>query len=149
MKKFMIMCMMLLATTLTFTACGDDDDDVNPQEEVNQENYYKYSESTNVPNFGNYTVIGEATFANGKATAIAISFVYPKKSYASDDWADYQEDEDLNISEYSYDGDRTITWRMGQQSLAYYSTLSKEEVCKLIKHIVSESIADVNEAIGK
>lgn len=29
MKKFMYMCMMLLAATLTFTACGSDDDDDN------------------------------------------------------------------------------------------------------------------------
>ena len=62
MKKFMYMCMMLLAATLTFTACGSDDDDNgnnggnnggnnNQQQgpiEVVQDNYYKYQDSFNL-----------------------------------------------------------------------------------------------------
>ena len=85
----MYMCMMLLAATLTFTACGSDDDDDNgggnnqqqsQNGEVVKDNYYSYTESIEVKNFGTMTCIGEATFDNGQATAMAISFVYPKKS---------------------------------------------------------------------
>ncbi len=159
MKKFMYMCMMLLAATLTFTACGSDDDDngnVNNGggqqqqqggNEVNQDNYYKYQESINVQGVGAITIIGEATFANGKCTAIAFTYVYPSKSIAKQIWDSYQNDEDMadEISQYSYDGDKTISYRFDDEDIAYWSTTSKDAVCSLIKTTVQTTI----DSLGK
>jgi len=160
MKKFMYMCMMLLAATLTFTACGSDDDDngnVNNGgggqqqqqggNEVNQDNYYKYQESINVQGVGAITVIGEATFANGKCSAIAFTYVYPSKSIAKQVWDSYQNDEDMadEIQYYSYDGDKSISYRYDDDTVASIATMGKDSVCKLIKDTVQTTI----QALGK
>ena len=146
MKKFLYMCMMLLAATLTFTACGSDDDDnpndpTNPQQqgEVNQDNYYKYQESVNVQNAGLVTFIGEATFANGKCTAMALTTVYPTKQIAKYAWEDYQDDDDA--ANYTYDGDKTIVYRYDQETIAGLAYLSKNAVCELVKSTVQSMVA--------
>ena len=146
MKKFMYMCMMLLAATLTFTACGSDDDDnpndpTNPQQqgEVNQDNYYKYQESVNVQNAGLVTFIGEATFANGKCTAMALTTVYPTKQIAKYAWEDYQDDDDA--ANYTYDGDKTIVYRYDDETIAGLAYLSKTAVCELVKTTIQRMVA--------
>lgn len=146
MKKFMYMCMMLLAATLTFTACGSDDDDDNgggnnqqQQQEINQDNYYKYQESVNVQNAGLVTFIGEATFANGKCTAMALTTVYPTKQIAKYAWEDYQDDDDA--ADYTYDGDKTIVYRYDQETIAGLAYLSKNAVCELVKSTVQGMVA--------
>ena len=156
MKKFMYMCMMLLAATLTFTACGSDDDDDNgggnqqqnqSQNEVNQDNYYKYQESVNVQGAGTMTVIGEATFENGKCTAIAFTYVYPTKSIAKQIWDSYQNDPDMakELPYYSYDGDKTMSYRFDEETVASLSTLGKDYVCKVVKSTVQSTV----EALGR
>jgi hypothetical protein len=150
--------MMLLAATLTFTACGDDDDD-NPngggqqqqqgQNEVNQDNYYMYQESINLKNFGTMTCIGEATFDKGQCTVMALSYVYPKKSYAQSEWEDYQDDEDFDATGYYYDGDKTITYRFANETVAAYSTMGKDYICSTLKKAVQDFISSVREAVGE
>lgn len=151
------MCMMLLAATLTFTACGDDDDDngggnnnqqQQQQGEVNQDNYYKYSESVNVPALGGtFTVIGEATFDKGKCTAMAFSYVYPKSSTASAIYKQYQKDEDA--ADYSYDGKNTVVWTVPQEDVAGIAQLGKENVCAWVKQIVQSTIEEVTNVVNK
>ncbi len=165
MKKFMYMCMMLLAATLTFTACGSDDDDNgnnggnnggnnNQQQgpiEVVQDNYYKYQDSFNFQGVGTMTMIGEATFQSGKCTAIAITYIYPTKSFASQVWKSYQEDEDMKseLPNYSYDGDKTIVYRFDSETVASYSaTLGKQGVCDLVKYTVQTTMSSLKNSIG-
>lgn len=160
MKKFMYMCMMLLAATLTFTACGSDDDDDNGNvnngggqqqqqggNEVNQDNYYKYQESINVQGVGAITIIGEATFDKGKCTAIAFTYVYPSKSIAKQIWDSYQNDPKMaeELPKYSYDGDKSIVYRYDDEDVASVATMGKEGVCSVIKATVQATI----EALGK
>ena len=160
MKKFMYMCMMLLAATLTFTACGSDDDDNgnvnngggnNQQQsqngEVVKDNYYSYTESIEVKNFGTMTCIGEATFDNGQATAMAISFVYPKKSQAQDQWNDYQNDPKMaeELPKYSYDGDRTITYTMDAESVKALGAMGRTYVCNFLKDTVKGFIDSIRQ----
>lgn len=155
MKKFMYMCMMLLAATLTFTACGSDDDDDNgggnnqqqsQNGEVVKDNYYSYTESIEVKNFGTMTCIGEATFDNGQATAMAISFVYPKKSQAQDQWKDYQNDPDFDATGYSYDGDRTITYTMEAETVKTLGAMGRTYVCNFLKDTVKGFIDSIRQA---
>ena len=140
------MCMMLLAATLTFTACGSDDDDnpndpTNPQQqgEVVRDDYYKYQESVNVQNAGLVTFIGEATFANGKCTAMALTTVYPTKQIAKYAWEDYQDDDDA--ANYTYDGDKTIVYRYDDETIAGLAYLSKTAVCELVKTTIQRMVA--------
>ncbi len=164
MKKFMYMCMMLLAATLTFTACGSDDDDNgnnggnnggnggNNQNEVVQDNYYKYQDSFNFQGVGTMTMIGEATFQSGKCTAIAITYIYPTKSFASQVWKSYQEDEDMKseLPNYSYDGDKTIVYRFDSETVASYSqSLDKQGICDLIKYTVQTTMSRLSDSISK
>ena len=160
MKKFMIMCMMLLATTLTFTACGDDDDD-NPvdnpvnnpeQAEVNQDNYYKYQESVQIQKYGTMTMIGEATFENGVCKAVQFTYIYPSKSFASQVWKSYQADaandpewaEEFN-KYYSYDGNKTMYQRLPDEDVASMAQLGKQYVCGIVKSTVQTTV----EALGQ
>ena len=153
MKKFMIMCMMLLATTLTFTACGDDDDDNhnsanNPEQpEVNQDNYYKYQESVDIKGYGTMTMIGEATFDKGVCTAVQFTYIYPSKSFASKVWESYQDDakEDPEWAEefnkyYSYDGNKTMYQRLPDEDVASMAPLGKQYVCGIVKSTVQTTI---------
>lgn len=164
MKKFMYMCMMLLAATLTFTACGSDDDDNgnnggnnggnggNNQNEVVQDNYYKYQDSFNFQGVGTMTMIGEATFQSGKCTAIAITYIYPTKSFASQVWKSYQEDENMKseLPNYSYDGDKTIVYRFDSETVASYSqSLDKQGICDLIKYTVQTTMSRLSDSISK
>jgi len=164
MKKFMYMCMMLLAATLTFTACGSDDDDNgnnggnnggnggNNQNEVVQDNYYKYQDSFNFQGVGTMTMIGEAAFQSGKCTAIAITYIYPTKSFASQVWKSYQEDENMKseLPNYSYDGDKTIVYRFDSETVASYSqSLDKQGICDLIKYTVQTTMSRLSDSISK
>ena len=163
MKKFMYMCMMLLAATLTFTACGSDDDDNgnnggnnggnggNNQNEVVQDNYYKYQDSFELPKVGTMTMIGEAAFQNGNCTAIAITYIYPSKNFASTVWKSYQDDEEMKdeLPNYSYDGDKTIVYRFDSETVASYSaTLGKQGVCDLVKYTVQTTMSSLKKSIG-
>ena len=163
MKKFMYMCMMLLAATLTFTACGRDDDDNgnnggnnggnggNNQNEVVQDNYYKYQDSFELPKVGTMTMIGEAAFQNGNCTAIAITYIYPSKNFASTVWKSYQDDEKMKdeLPNYSYDGDKTIAYRFDSETVASYSaTLGKQGVCDLVKYTVQTTMSSLKNSIG-
>ena len=165
MKKFMYMCMMLLAATLTFTACGSDDDDNgnnggnnggnnNQQQgpiEVVQDNYYKYQDSFELPKVGTMTMIGEAAFQNGNCTAIAITYIYPSKNFASTVWKSYQDDEEMKdeLPNYSYDGDKTIAYRFDSETVASYSaTLGKQGVCDLVKYTVQTTMSSLKKSIG-
>ena len=163
MKKFMYMCMMLLATTLTFTACGSDDDDNgnnggnnggnnNQQQgpiEVVQDNYYKYQESIDLKNFGTMTCIAEAKFDKGQCTAMALSYVYPKKSDAQSEWEGYQNDKDFDPTSFVYDGDKTITYYFDEQTVAAYSTMGKDYICKTLKKAVQDFINSIRESVGE
>ena len=143
MKKFMIMCMMLLAATLTFTACGDDDDDNNggnnnqqqqEQNEVNQDNYYKYQETVEVKGAGKITLRGEAWFENGKCTKVQYSYVLPSKAAAKASYEQFEDDDEW--ANVYYDGDKTITVTETQEEIATYATMDKAMVCELVKTIV-------------
>ena len=145
---------MLLAATLTFTACGSDDDDDNgggnnqqqsQNGEVVKDNYYSYTESIEVKNFGTMTCIGEATFDNGQATAMAISFVYPKKSQAQDQWNDYQNDPEFDATDYSYDGDRTITYTMDAETVKALGAMGRTYVCNFLKDTVKGFIDSIRQ----
>ena len=165
MKKFMYMCMMLLAATLTFTACGSDDDDNgnnggnnggnnNQQQgpiEVVQDNYYKYQDSFELPKVGTMTMIGEAAFQNGNCTAIAITYIYPSKNFASTVWKSYQKKKKMKdeLPNYSYDGDKTIAYRFDSETVASYSaTLGKQGVCDLVKYTVQTTMSSLKNSIG-
>ena len=113
------------------------------QNEVNQDNYYKYQESVDVPQVGTITIIGEARFANGKCTAIAFSYIYPSKSFANAVWKSYQEDEEMadQLPYYSYDGDKTISYRFDDETVANYAGYTKQQVCDLIKQTVQYTIS--------
>lgn len=147
MKKFLYMCMMLLAATLTFTACGSDDDD-NPvnnpeQPEVNQDNYYKYQESVEIKGYGSLIVIGEATFEKGVCNAMAFSYVFSSKQLANAVWKSFQDDESMadDLKYYSYDGDKTIVYRMNEDVVRQNATLGKEYVCGIVKATVKTMIS--------
>lgn len=115
--------------------------------EVNQDNYYKYQESINVKNVGEITIIGEATFANGKCTAIAFTYVYPSKSIAKQIWDSYQDDPKMaeELPKYSYDGDKTIVYRFDDEDVADWSSMGKDAICNVIKATVQSTI----ESLGK
>lgn len=115
--------------------------------EVNQDNYYKYQESVNVQGAGTMTVIGEATFENGKCTAIAFTYVYPTKSIAKQIWESYQNDPKMadELPYYSYDGDKTMSYRFDEETVASYSTMGKDYVCSVVKSVVQSTV----EALGK
>ena len=110
--------------------------------EVNQDNYYKYQESVDVTDAGTITVIGEATFENGKCTAIAITFVYPTKSIAKQIWESYQNDPEMadELPYYSYDGDKTMSYRFDEQTVASISAMGKDYVCKTVKSTVQATV---------
>ena len=148
MKKFLYMCMMLLAATLTFTACGSDDDDNpvnNPEQqgEVNQDNYYKYQESVEIKGYGSLIVIGEATFEKGVCNAMAFSYVFSSKQLANAVWKSFQDDEELadDLKYYSYDGDKTIVYRMNEDVVRQNATLGKEYVCGIVRATVKTMIS--------
>lgn len=148
MKKFLYMCMVLLAATLTFTACGSDDDDNpvnNPEQqgEVNQDNYYKYQESVEIKGYGSLIVIGEATFEKGVCNAMAFSYVFSSKQLANAVWKSFQDDEELadELKYYSYDGDKTIVYRMNEDVVRQNATLGKEYVCGIVKATVKTMIS--------
>jgi len=150
MKKFMYMCMMLLAATLTFTACGSDDDDDNgggnnqqQQQEINQDNYYKYQESVEIKGYGSLIVIGEATFEKGVCNAMAFSYVFSSKQLANAVWKSFQDDESMadDLKYYSYDGDKTIVYRMKEDVVRQNATLGKEYVCGIVKATVKTMIS--------
>ena len=113
------------------------------QNEVNQDNYYKYQESADVQGVGTITIIGEATFENGKCTAIAFSYIYPSKTFANAVWKSYQEDEEMadQLPYYSYDGDKTISYRFDDETVANYAGYTKQQVCDLIKQTVQYTIS--------
>lgn len=142
------MCMVLLAATLTFTACGSDDDDNpvnNPEQqgEVNQDNYYKYQESVEIKGYGSLIVIGEATFEKGVCNAMAFSYVFSSKQLANAVWKSFQDDEELadELKYYSYDGDKTIVYRMNEDVVRQNATLGKEYVCGIVKATVKTMIS--------
>ena len=148
MKKFLYMCMVLLAATLTFTACGSDDDDNpvnNPEQqgEVNQDNYYKYQESVEIKGYGSLIVIGEATFEKGVCNAMAFSYVFSSKQLANAVWKSFQDDEELadDLKYYSYDGDKTIVYRMNEDVVRQNATLGKEYVCGIVRATVKTMIS--------
>ena len=148
MKKFLYMCMVLLAATLTFTACGSDDDDNpvnNPEQqgEVNQNNYYKYQESVEIKGYGSLIVIGEATFEKGVCNAMAFSYVFSSKQLANAVWKSFQDDEELadDLKYYSYDGDKTIVYRMNEDVVRQNATLGKEYVCGIVRATVKTMIS--------
>ena len=124
----------------------------NNQNEVIQDNYYKYQDSFNFQGVGTMTMIGEATFQSGKCTAIAITYIYPTKSFASQVWKSYQEDENMKseLPNYSYDGDKTIVYRFDSETVASYSaTLGKQGVCDLIKYTVQTTMSSLSDSISK
>ena len=150
MKKILYMCMMLLAATLTFTACGSDDDDnpndpTNPQQqgEVVRDDYYKYQESVEINGYGSLIVIGEATFEKGVCNAMAFSYVFSSKQLANAVWKSFQDDEELadDLKYYSYDGDKTIVYRMNEDVVRQNATLGKEYVCGIVKATVKTMIS--------
>ena len=93
------------------------------------------------------TVIGEATFNNGTCTAIAFTYVYPTKSIAKQVWESYQNDPDMaeELPYYSYDGDKTMTYRFDEATVASLSTMGKDYVCKTVKSTVQSTV----EALGR
>ena len=98
------------------------------------------------------TIIGEATFQSGKCTAIAITYIYPSKNFASTVWKSYQEDENMKdeLPNYSYDGDKTIVYRFDDASVASYSqTLDKQGICDLIKYTVQTTMSSLSDSISK
>ncbi|MBQ2054842.1 MAG: hypothetical protein II489_00920 [Bacteroidaceae bacterium] len=145
MKKFMYMCMMLLAATLTFTACGSDDDDKNgggqqqgqnlPSGEVNQDNYYSYAEIATVKGSGQVGVKGEAWFENGKCTKVQYSYILPSKSSAKQVKEYFDEDADRYGSIY-YDGDKTVSYTEQERTITMFAQMEKEAVCKQVKSTV-------------
>ena len=150
MKKFMYMCMMLLAATLTFTACGSDDDDDNgggnnqqQQQEINQDNYYKYQESVNIKGAGTMIIIGEATFDKGVCTAMVMTYIYPTKKIANATWEEFQNDPSMEdeLPKYTYDGDKTMTYTFDNETIASMSVLGKNYVCGIVKSTVQDMVA--------
>ena len=147
MKKFMYMCMMLLAATLTFTACGSDDDD-NPNNgggqqqgqnlesgEVNQDNYYSYAEIANVKGAGQIGVKGEAWFENGKCNKVQYSYIMPSKAAAKQVKDIFDKDADRYGSIY-YDGDKTVSYTEQERTITMFAQMDKEAVCKQVKATV-------------
>ena len=152
MKRFMFMCMMLLAATLTFTACGSDDDEDINNGEVITDNLYTYSESTTIPSYGRITVIGSAAFDNNnKCTSITIQHVYEKKSFAKQIWKAYLEEAEENkdwaeaMQYYSFDGNNTITYQIpGNVVRQYAAAMTKDQLCEQVKQMVISNIENYN-----
>ena len=107
---------------------------------------YVYADSVYVNGVGLITVKGEATFVNGICVGMSFIYVFPSKSIAYNEWKDILEDEDIDLSEYYYDGDKTITWFMNDADISAYATVSKEVVCNIVNNAVSSIIQDLQDS---
>lgn len=107
---------------------------------------YVYADSVFVNGVGLITVKGKATFVDGACTGMSFCYIFSSKSVASNEWKDILEDEDIDLSEYYYDGDKTITWFMNDADISAYATVSKEVVCNIVNNAVSSIIQDLQDS---
>ena len=107
------------------------------------EESYLYADSVTVIDYGLIKVKGEATFVNGQCTSMVFSYIYQSKNLANSMWKTFQEDDDIDITEYVYDGDRTISWTMDQEIVSSIATKDKDYVCDFVKTVVQEIIREL------
>ena len=110
--------------------------------EVNQDDYYKYEVTFIAKGTGTMTVLGEASFRDEKCTAVVFRYVYPNALLVQQLWESMRNDEALldELQYYSWDEDKTLTYRLSEETVAILSQRSRAEVCEFVKTSVQTTI---------
>ena len=111
--------------------------------EVNQDDYYKYEVTFFAKGTGTMTVLGEAAFnKDEECTAVVFRFVYPDALLVQQLWESMRNNEALldELKYYSWDEDKTLTYRLSEEKVAVLAQKSKAEVCEFVKTSVQTTI---------